>query len=207
MNEETLEKKSFIDILKSKKKFFSILIVFLTFVLLFFVWIEFSKKNKKTKNSENFIQAKVLFSEGKEQESLKLLKTIIDKKDDVYSPLSLFLIIDQNLEKNEKNILNYFDTILSIGSLKNEDLNLIKLKKAIFISENSEEQSIINLLNPIINSESVWKMESLKFLGDYFFSLNQPKKAGEYYSLFLKEADDNLNTSEIKRKMKIIKDD
>ena len=36
--------------------------------------------------------------------------------------------------------------------MEKEDLNLLRLKKAIFISENSKEEEILELLNPIINS-------------------------------------------------------
>ena len=208
MSEETLNKRGFIDFLKSKKKFLFVLIGIGILLLLSFIWFEYNKQNKKTIISENFIKAKVLYSQGKKNESLEIFKEIIQEKDDIYSALSLFLIIDKNLEINEKKITNYFDTVISIRSLSNEDLNLIKLKKAIFISEDSNEQNIINLLNPIINSESVWKMESLKFLGDYFFSLKQLKKAEQYYSLFLKESsDDSIDTREIRRKMKLIRNE
>ncbi len=208
MSEETLNKRGFIDFLKSKKKLLFVLIGIGILLLLSFIWFEYNKQNKKTIISENFIKAKVLYSQGKKNESLEIFKEIIQEKDDIYSALSLFLIIDKNLEINDKKITNYFDTVISIRSLTNEDLNLIKLKKAIFISEDSNEQNIINLLNPIINSESVWKMESLKFLGDYFFSSNQLKKAEQYYSLFLKESPDgNVDTREIRRKMKLIRNE
>tara|TARA_B100000029_G_scaffold114229_1_gene106721 strand:+ start:1173 stop:1796 length:624 start_codon:yes stop_codon:yes gene_type:complete len=207
MNEETLEKKGFIDFIKSKKKLLSILAGLLIFLLILLAWLEYNNENKKIKTSENFIQAKILYSNDKHNESLQILKKIIEERDRIYSPLSLFLIIDRNLEKDEKNILEYFDTVLSIGSLEKEDLNLIKFKKAIFISDSSNEQSVINLLNPIINSNSVWKIESLKFLGDYYFSLKEFRKAEQYYSILLGELDDNVDTSEIERKMKLIKND
>ena len=53
----------------------------------------------------------------------------IENRDKTYSPLSLFLIIDQDLEKDKKIIKDYFDTILSIRGIDKEDLNLIRLKK------------------------------------------------------------------------------
>ena len=137
--------------------------------------------------------------------STEILKDIIMQQDKVYSPLSLFLILDQNLEENKEIILGYFDKVLSIGSLKNEDLNLLRLKKAIFISNTSKEQDMLDLLNPIINSNSVWKSQSLKFLADYYFSLKQFKKAEQYYSLLLDSGDDSINQNEIKSKMKLIK--
>ena len=137
--------------------------------------------------------------------SLGILKKIINKKDKIYSPLSLFLIIDNDLESDKTLVLKYFDTVLSIGGQEKEDLNLLKLKKAYFISENSKEKDLLDLLNPIINSKSVWRIQSIKFLGDYYFSLKEFKKAGQYYSILLAEENLNIDISEIERKMKIIK--
>ena len=48
-------------------------------------------------------------------------------------------------------------------------------------------------------------MESLKFLGDYYFSYKQFNKAKQYYSVILSENPENIDLNEIKRKMNIIK--
>ena len=119
--------------------------------------------------------------------------------------MSLFLIIDNNLEKNKEVIIQYFDELLSINALEDEDINLLRLKKAIYISNSSKEQNMLDLLNPIINSNSVWKFQSLKFLGDYYFSLKQFKKAEQYYLMLLSINDVNINKNEINRKLKLIK--
>ena len=83
-------------------------------------------------------------------------------------------------------------------------MNLLRLKKAIFISENSKEEEILELLNPIINSNSVWKLQSAKFLGDYYFSIKQLKKAKEFYLILLDGNNDGFDVSEIKRKINLI---
>ena len=100
-----------------------------------------------------------------------------------------------------------FDKILDIGSIEKEDLNLLRLKKAIFISENSKEENMLELLNPIINSDSVWKIQSIKFLGDYYFSLKQFNKAKQYYLILISDNDIGLDKNEIKRKLNIIGDE
>jgi len=199
------QKRGFRDLMKSNKKSLISLCVILVFIGFAFLWLDYSEKNKRIKISENFIEAKILLTENNLSKSTEILKDIIMQQDKVYSPLSLFLILDQNLEENKEIILGYFDKVLSIGSLKNEDLNLLRLKKAIFISNTSKEQDMLDLLNPIINSNSVWKSQSLKFLADYYFSLKQFKKAEQYYSLLLDSGDDSINQNEIKRKMKLIK--
>ena len=199
------QKRGFRDFVKSKKKSLISLCILFLFFGFAFLWLDYSGKNKRIKISENFIEAKILLTENNPSKSTEILKDIIMEQDKVYSPLSLFLILDQNLEENKEIILGYFDKVLSIGSLKNEDLNLLRLKKAIFISNTSKEQDMLDLLNPIINSNSVWKSQSLKFLADYYFSLKQFKKAEQYYSLLLDSGDDSINQNEIKRKMKLIK--
>ena len=182
MDFESSENKGIIYFIKSKLKIIISILIFLFFIILFMGWMDYQNKKNKLKLSENFIEAKVLLSENKKIESYEIFKQLVNKKEKIYSPLSLFFIIDRNLENDENVLLKYFDTILSIKDLEPEDLNLMKLKKAIFISQNADEQSILSLLNPIINSNSVWKAQSLKFLGDYYFSTKEFKKAQHFHN-------------------------
>lgn len=205
MNTENLEKKKFLDLLRSNTKLLSAILIILILTGSFFLWLDYNNKNQRVKISEEFISAKVFLNNKNLTSSLGILKKIINKKDKIYSPLSLFLIIDNDLESDKTLVLKYFDTVLSIGGQEKEDLNLLKLKKAYFISENSKEKDLLDLLNPIINSKSVWRIQSIKFLGDYYFSLKEFKKAGQYYSILLAEENLNIDISEIERKMKIIK--
>ena len=199
-----IKKKGFKDYFNTYKKTIIILSFILVLIGGIFLWFDNTHKNKRLKVSENFIEAKILLAQEENLKSLDYLKSIILQKDKVYSPLSLFLIIDNNLEKNKEVIIQYFDELLSINALEDEDINLLKLKKAIYISNSAKEQNMLDLLNPIINSNSVWKFQSLKFLGDYYFSLKQFKKAEQYYRILLETDDNNIDKNEIERKVKII---
>ena len=199
-----IKKKGFKDYFNTYKKTIIILSFILVLIGGIFLWFENTQKNKRLKVSENFIEAKILLAQEENLKSLDYLKSIILQKDKVYSPLSLFLIIDNNLEKNKEIIIQYFDELLSINALEDEDINLLRLKKAIYISNSAKEQNMLDLLNPIINSNSVWKFQSLKFLGDYYFSLKQFKKAEQYYRILLETEDINIDKNEIERKVKII---
>ena len=199
------EKKNIQNLIKDNLKiilsfFFTVIIV-----LIVYFWFNQVSENKKNELSESFIDAKILLTKKKQDKALNILEKIIKKKDNTYSVLSLYLIIDNDLEKDNNKILNYFDDILSIRSLAKEDKNLIGLKKGIFISNFGNEQDILNVLNPIINSNSVWKIQATKFLGDYYFSLNENNKANQYYSILLLLDDPNIDKRDIKMKMQKFK--
>ena len=201
---DEIEKKPLKSFFLSNKK---VLIIFCSIIILigvFFWWSENSNIREKYKNSEDFIGAKILLSQENKAKSLEVLKKIIQQNDEVYSPLSLFLIIDRDLEANKKDVIKYFDQVLSIKSLEKEDRNLLKLKKAIYISEDAEENDLLNLLNPILNSNSVWKYQSLKFIGDYYFDKKEYNKAKQYYSDILILDNTNSDIKDINRKIKII---
>tara|TARA_Y100000590_G_C15568102_1_gene957470 strand:- start:561 stop:1181 length:621 start_codon:yes stop_codon:yes gene_type:complete len=205
MEAQPTEKRKIFDIIKSNIKVIIGIIFFLLVLLSFYSWSKFNKDIKKTNLSENYIEAKILLSQKKSNEALDVLEKIIDKEDSTYSVLSLYLIIDKKLEKDTKKVLNYFNKVLSIGSLKSEDLDLVKLKKAIFISNYANETEILDLLNPIINSDSVWKAQSIKFLGDFYFSKKEYDKADQYYSTLLNSENDSIDIKEIKRRVKTYK--
>mgnify|MGYP001181159868 CR=1 FL=1 len=205
MEDQPKEKIKFLDIIKSNLKIITSTIFLLLVLISFYSWFEYKEDIKKKNLSEKFIEAKIMLSQKKNDQALNILKNIIEEEDNTYSVLSLYLIIDQNLEKNDKKIINYFDKILSNSNLENEDLDLVKFKKAIFISSYSDEKEMLDLLNPIINSDSVWKVQSIKFLADFYFSKKEYKKADQYYSTLLALENPNIDGKEIKRKIKTYK--
>ena len=204
---ENIENKSFKNYILSNKKKLLLLAGVIFLSLIYFWWADNIKKKDRYKNSEDFISAKVFLSKNENEKSLEILKKIISTNDEVYSPLSLFLIIDRNLDENRENVLKYFDQIISINSLEKEDLNLLKLKKAIYISDSADENDLLEVLNPILNSNSVWKYKSLKLLGDYYFNKKEYIKAKQYYSDILNLEDQSIDLTETNRKLKIIKND
>ena len=123
---ENIENKSFKNYILSNKKKLLLLAGVIFLSLIYFWWTDNTKKKDRYKNSEDFISAKVFLSKNENEKSLEILKKIISTNDEVYSPLSLFLIIDRNLDENRENVLKYFDQIISINSLEKEDLNLLK---------------------------------------------------------------------------------
>jgi predicted negative regulator of RcsB-dependent stress response len=168
------------------KKNLKNLIVFIALLILilfgFFFYKDLQKK-EELKISENYIQASIKFEENKKAQAKEFLENIINKDHKFYSPLALYFIIDKKLETDPLKIMNYFDNVLSIRSIEKENLNLIKIKKAIFLFDLADEEKIIDLLNPVINSDSVWRNMAIKLMSDYFLSKDQTTKANEYIQL------------------------
>ena len=186
MANEDLNKNYQIIILKFLKKNLKSLIALsaLLVVTLFgyLIYNDLQKKNEIIL-SEKYTQATVQLKQKKKEESKLLLEGIIDEGHKFYSPLALYYIIDNNLENDPLKIINLFNKILKISSIDEENLNLIKIKKAIFLFSRNDEELIIKTLNPVVNSDSVWRDMAINLLSDYFLSKDQEKKANEYIKL------------------------
>ena len=101
--------------------------------------------------------------------------------------MALNLIIEKNIEIKDEEIINLFNIVLTISDLDKSDKDLFKIKKALFLSkENKNEEEILKLLKPIINSESVWRVKALTFLEKYYLTNNEKKKAKEFSDLLKK---------------------
>ena len=98
------------------------------------------------------------------------------------------MIIDNNIESDNSKIIVFFDKILANNSIDKENLNLIKIKKAIYLIHLDNEKLIVETLNPIINSNSVWKNTAINLITEYFLSKNQGIKAQEYFKLLNKKS-------------------
>ena len=170
-----------LNFLKANIKIFLYIFGILILIIAAIIWFTNSNKIKETKISDSFINAQILIEKGKKNEAEKILSNIVLEKNSPYSSLSLFLIIENKLIDNKETIINYFDEVINNNSFKEEDLNLLRLKKAIYISDISMEQEILGLISPVINSNSVWKNHALKFLGDFYYSNGQLQKAKQYY--------------------------
>ena len=118
---------------------------------------------------------------------------IINKKDPTYSPLSLYFIIDNNLVSDQSRINSLFDILINDTSLDNEINNLIIYKKALYNADNAQESDLLNMLNPLINSKSVWKSHSLYLMAEYFYANNQKQKAKEFFNQIIALENSNQN--------------
>ena len=76
-------------------------------------------------------------------------------------------------------------------SLDKEIKNLVIYKKALFNSDQAQESDLLNILNPLINSESVWKSHALYLMAEYFYSKDQKQKSEEFFNQIISLEDAN----------------
>ncbi len=157
---------------------FSIIIVF----VIGYLSILEIKEQKKLKLADQFNTVTVNFNIVNKQNTINQLVKLVNENDSTYSPLALYFLIDNNLidKKNEINIL--FDELINETTLDEEIKNLVIYKKALFNSDFSTENDLLQILNPIINSESIWKSHSLYLVAEYFYSKGQMQKAREFFN-------------------------
>ena len=138
--------------------------------------------NKKKDISDSYNSIIIDYSEKTKEKTASSLIEIINKKDPTYSPLSLYFIIDNNLVSDQSRINSLFDILINDTSLDSEINNLIIYKKALYNADNAQESDLLNMLNPLINSKSVWKSHSLYLMAEYFYANNEKQKAKEFFN-------------------------
>jgi len=159
----------------------SILIILLGFLTFYFE----KQERKKILLSENYIQAKIYIESGNKNDALNTLKKIIFANDPTYSTLSLFLIVNQNLIREPKEISALYDHLLENIKLEKELSNLLIYKKALINSNSVNEAELLETIKPLVNTETLWKPHALLLLGDFFMSKGEKIKAAEFYKKIL----------------------
>jgi len=158
----------------------------------YFIYEDLKKKNKiKLANRYNLVIIKFI-SEDKNKFANELID-IVNEKDRTYSPLALYFLIDNNIVNENKKINELFDVVINETSLEKEIKNLVIYKKALFNSDFESENNLIQILNPVINSDSVWKSHALYLMAEYFYYKNQKQKSKDFFNQILTLENSNPN--------------
>ena len=201
INENTRKEKIKVFFVNNTKK---IIIIISTIVLIlfgYFAFQEFEKKNK-IKLADRYNFAKIEFISGdKNNKVTNELIDIVNEKDRTYSPLALYFLIDNNIISENKKINELFNIVINETSLEKEIKNLVIYKKALFNSDFESENNLIKILNPVINSDSVWKSHALYLMAEYFYYKNQKQKSKDFFNqiLTLENSNPNIRTETQKR--------
>ena len=178
--------------INNKKSLITLLIIIISIVFGYFAYEEMQNK-KKIQLAEKYNSISNKFISNNQANIKKDLVEIIYEKDTTYSPLALYFIIDNNIKTTNEEINEYFDILINDLRLDKEIKNLIIYKKALFNSDFETENNLIAILNPLINSESVWKSHALYLMAEYFFENNQNQKAKEFFKQILSDKNSNEN--------------
>ena len=179
INTETRKEKIKNFIINKKNTIISILIFFVIILFGFFIYQEYLEKNKvKLANKYNALI--IEYENGNKTNILNSMKEIIKHKDRTYSPLAFYYLLDNNLITSQEEINTYFDIIINEIGLDKENKNLTIFKKGLFNSEFANENELLNILNPVIKSDSIWKPHALYLMAEYYFSKNEKQKSKEF---------------------------
>ena len=178
INQNTRIEKIKIFFTDNYKKLIGLLVTILLILFSYFGYQEY-KKRAKLGIAETYNQITLKDITIENTSDIKQLVKIIEEKDPIYSALSLYFIIENNLVNDQKKINNFFDLV--IKSQKEKEIkNLIIYKKAMYNADIISENELLDILNPILKSESVWKSHALLLMADFFEHSNNLIKSKDF---------------------------
>ena len=185
----------------NNKKLLILLFTVLILSIFGFYFFQSYKESQKEKLSDKYNISVTEYNNEKKTDTISSMKEIVNYKDSTYSPLALYFLIDNQLI-DDKNEINYlFDILIDKTSLEPEIRNLIIYKKALFNADDINESELLAILNPLINSESVWKSHSLYLVAEYFYAKNEKEKSREFYNkiISLNSGNQDIKKESLKR--------
>ena len=200
INSNTRNEKIKSFFINKKKLLISIISLIIVLLISYFAFVEF-KERKKIKISDQYNLIITEYSKENKEISSNALIKLIKKKDPTYAPLSLYFIIDNQLIDEQFKINSLFDIIIDEVTLEEEIKNLLIYKKALYNADNSDENELLKILKPIINSNSIWKSHALYLLGEYFYSKNEKEKSKDFFNqiILLENANQDIKIESQKR--------
>ena len=186
--------------IKNKKFLITIFIIIILFIFSFFYYQEY-KESKKIDLADKYNFLVTKFESEKNNNIIDELKNIINKKDKTYSPLAFYFLLDNNLINSKDEINSYFDLLINEVSLEEEIKNLTIYKKGLFNSDFAEENILLDILNPLIKSESIWRSHALYLMAEYYFAKNQKNKSKDFFEqiINIENANPNIKLESQKR--------
>ena len=167
--------------ISKRKTIITTTLVIILLLISFFGYLEF-KDRKKAQLANNFNLIVTKFESNQKANVENELIAIIEEKDKTYSPLAFYFLLDNNLINSNEKINNFFDLLINDIKLEKEIKNLTIYKKALFNSDFVEENELLNILNPVIRSESIWKPQALYLMAEFYLAKNQRQKSKDFFN-------------------------
>ena len=178
--------------INNKKSLISIFIIIILIIFGYFFYKDYKNK-QKTKLAEKYNYITTAINDNNKSQIVNELKDIILAKDSTYSPLALYFVIDNSLITSKNEVNDFFDTVINETKLEKEIKNLIIYKKGLYNAEFESEDNLLNILKPLLNSESIWRAHALYLLAEYFYSKGEKKKSKEFFQKILEIKNVNQN--------------
>ncbi len=178
INQNTRIEKVKIFFSNNYKKLVSSLVLILLLIFSYFGYQEY-KLREKLKIAETYNQITLKEITIENTNDIEQLVKIVEEKDPIYSALSLYFIIENELVNDQKEINNFFDLVI-MSQKEKEIKNLIIYKKAMYNADTISENELLEILNPILKSKSVWKSHALLLMADYFDHNNDLIKSKDF---------------------------
>ena len=182
-------------LISKRKQIITLLILIILILISFFGYQEFNTRSKE-KLANKFNEIVTNFENEKKQNINSNLIEIIRTKDKTYSPLAFFFLLDNNLISSNQEINSYFDLLINDVSLDKEIKNLTIYKKGLFNSDFVDENQLLDILNPVIKSESIWKPQAMYLMAEFYLAKNQKQKSKDFF-------DQVINIENVSPKIKL----
>ena len=184
INEKTRNEKIKSFFIENKKSLISTITILILIIFSYYFY-QIYQDQRREELSDKYNSAVIDYKKGHNDKTILAMKEVIADKNNTYSPLALYFIIDNDLIENRNEVNELFDTLINKTSLETEIKNLIIYKKALYNADSINENGLLDILSPLINSESVWKSHALYVIAEYFYSKNEKQKSKEFFNKIL----------------------
>jgi hypothetical protein len=200
INSKTRNEKIKNFLIDNKKTLISSITILIAIIISFYFYQIYLDK-KRVQISNKYNSAIIDYQDTNKSITASKLKDIINNKDSTYSPLALYFIIDNNLIDNKNEINSLFDILIDQTPVETEIKNLIIYKKALFNADQINEIELLNILNPLINSKSVWKSHALYLVAEFFYNNGERQKSKDFFEkiVSLENSNSDIITSAKRR--------
>ena len=200
INSKTRNEKIKNFLIDNKKTLISAITILIAIIISFYSYQIYLDK-KRVQISNKYNSTIIDYQDTNKSITASKLKDIINNKDSTYSPLALYFIIDNNLIDNKNEINSLFDILIDQTPVETEIKNLIIYKKALFNADQINEIELLNILNPLINSKSVWKSHALYLVAEFFYNNGERQKSKDFFEkiVSLENSNSDIITSAKRR--------
>ena len=153
LNNNTEIKARLINFYKENKIKVQIILISIIIIIFLITFLEINKEKKNNLISEQYINAGIFYTKNEKDKAKEIYEDILKTNHSFYTTLALNNLLEKNLETNKNKVLEYFVIVEKLQ--KNEEQkDILKFKKALYLLKNLENEEAKKLLNELIDNDS-----------------------------------------------------